>query len=287
MPAIHLESGLSDAERRASLYSGDVFLYLPCPPAVELVRLAASMAEEAFAPRDPQQAQFDMPVAEYEALLRELKPAFIHHPRTMEIIRDMLINFGCDPEATYSDFPRLRTSTSGGYLTTGIAYAFRPHRDTWYSSPQCQVNWWLPVFPLSDDNGLGFHPQYWSKPVKNNSRHFNYSKWDHDGRPRVEPNPEEDVDVSDEYRPIVAPGGVILFSGSQLHSSVPNTSGRTRFSIDIRVVNIDDVREHRGAPNVDSAARGTNMRDFMRLSDFSHVPSDLVEEYDLPDYAEV
>jgi hypothetical protein len=39
------------------------------------------------------------------------------------------------------DMPRLRSSTSDNYLTTGIAYEWHPHRDTWYSAPQCQINW--------------------------------------------------------------------------------------------------------------------------------------------------
>ena len=33
-----------------------------------------------------------------------------------------------------------------------------------------------------------------------------------------------------------APGEVLLFSGAQLHASIPNTSGRARFSVDFRTV---------------------------------------------------
>jgi ectoine hydroxylase-related dioxygenase (phytanoyl-CoA dioxygenase family) len=78
------------------------------------------------------------------------------------------------------------------------------------------------------------------------------------------------------------PGGVLIFSGNQLHSTVPNTSDRTRFSIDFRTVHIDDVAEHRGAPNIDSECTGTTMGDYLRISDLAHVSDELIEEYDTP-----
>jgi hypothetical protein len=37
---------------------------------------------------------------------------------------------------------------------------------------------------------------------------------------------------------------------AQMRSSVPNTSGKTRFSIDFRVVHEDDVKGKKGAPIV-------------------------------------
>ena len=71
----------------------------------------------------------------------------------------------------------MRSSTSSNYLTTGIAYAWHAHRDTWYSAPPCQLNWWLPIYELHSDNAMAFHPRYWSEPVKNSSAGYNYYTW--------------------------------------------------------------------------------------------------------------
>lgn len=65
-----------------------------------------------------------------------------------------------------------------------------------------------------------------------------------------------------------------------MHSSVPNTSGVTRFSIDFRTVHLDDALEQRGAPNIDSACTGTVMRDFHRASDLSRLPDEVVALHD-------
>jgi hypothetical protein len=76
------------------------------------------------------------------------------------------------------------------------------------------------------------------------------------------------------------PGGIILFSGAQLHETVPNRSGIARYSIDFRTVHLDDAEARRGALNVDSHCTGTTMRDYLRASDFEHLPDDVVKLYD-------
>jgi hypothetical protein len=231
-----------------------------------------------------------VPVEEFAALLAELKPKFIHHPTSKERIRELLGYHGCNLDRTYFDVPRLRTSTSDDYLTAGISYAFHPHRDTWYSAPFSQLNWWIPIYPVVPENVMAFHPQYWSNPVRNGSRRYNYYEWNQTSRQtaaqhiktdtRDQPKPEESVQLEPHVRVVPEVGGVMLFSGNQLHSTVPNTSGRTRFSIDFRTVNIDDVVSHREAPNVDSECTGTSLRDFLRASDFERIPEDVALAYE-------
>jgi hypothetical protein len=65
-----------------------------------------------------------------------------------------------------------------------------------------------------------------------------------------------------------------------LHSTVPNTAGRARFSIDFRTVHLHDVAARNGAPNIDSACTGTTLRDFVCAADLSRMPEELVLPYD-------
>ncbi len=252
--------------------------------------MAHALSLEAFAPLDPKKAQHELPVEKYAAVLQNLKPMFIHHPRAKELIPVLLKELGCDMAKTYFDVPRLRTSTSDNYLTTGIAYAFHPHRDTWYSAPQCQINWWMPVYDITPENGMAFHSRYWDKPLKNGSRGYNYYRWNAEGRKaaaqqigkdtRQQPKPEESVELDPQIRVVLPPGGIIVFSGAHLHSSVPNTSGYTRFSIDFRTVNLDDVRDRAGAPNLDSECTGTTMRDYLSCETLARIPENLIALYD-------
>ncbi|OBB04115.1 hypothetical protein A5662_11475 [Mycobacteriaceae bacterium 1482268.1] len=281
---------ISDHERRTRLYHGNVLLYAASRESLALVEHARDMIRDAFGSKDPQVAQYEMPVEEYAALLAELKPKFIHHPESKERIRALLAAFGCDLDRTYFDVPRMRTSTSNDYLTSGISYSFHPHRDTWYSAPFSQLNWWIPIFPVVEENVMAFHPQYWGRSLKNTSRYHNYYEWTQTSRvsaashiktdTRPQPKPEEPVQRDPQVRVVPEVGGVMLFSGNQLHSTVHNTSGRTRFSIDFRTVNIDDVRSRREAPNFDSECTGTTLRDFLRANDLERMPEDVAQEYE-------
>lgn len=251
MNTIYFDSHINDDIRRAHLYNGQIFVYSPSKSAIALCEFAREMAEAAFAPLDPITAQHSLPVEKYVEILAKLKPAFIHHPKSKELIQGILEENGCDLSKTYFDVPRLRTATSDGYLTAGIAYAFHPHRDTWYSAPQSQINWWLPVYDVTAENVMAFHPRYWNEPVKNSSRDYNYAKWNRESRKnaaqhikkdtRKQPHAEELLEIEPQLRVVTKVGGMILFSGAQMHSTVPNTSGYTRFSIDFRTVHLDDA----------------------------------------------
>ena len=132
MNTIYFDIPLTDEKRRELLYRGQLLVYLPTQSSLKFIEFARSMAEDAFHPHDPEMAQYQLPVERYAAILAELKPKFIHAPQSKECIQGMLCDLGCDLEKTYFDVPRMRSSTSDNYLTTGIAYAFHPHRDTWY-----------------------------------------------------------------------------------------------------------------------------------------------------------
>jgi hypothetical protein len=290
MNSLFIDPKLDDQGIRKALYDGQLLVFSPTPSSLELCKLAHSLSVEAFAPIDPKTAQHDLPVEKYVGVLEALKPKFIHHPRAKELIPKLLKEIGCNMKTTYFDVPRLRTSTSDNYLTTGIAYAFHPHRDTWYSAPQCQINWWIPVYDITPENGLAFHLRYWDKPLKNSSRNYNYYRWNAEGRKaaaqqigkdtREQPKPEEPVELDPQLRVIAPPGGIIAFAGAHLHSSVPNTSGYTRFSIDFRTVNLEDVTNNVGAPNLDSQCTGTTLRDYLSCVDLSRVPDEIVAKCD-------
>lgn len=291
MNSVYFDPDCDDDIRRERIFDGQLFVYSPRKSTLAFCDFARKLIEEAFAPLDPRLAQHKMPVEQFADILGRLKPRFIHHPESKQHLQAIFKEMGCDLAKTYFDVPKMRSSTSDKYLTTGIAYAWHPHRDTWYSAPPCQINWWIPIHDIQSDNAMAFHPQYWNRPVRNNSAGYNYYIWNQQYRgdrvatflkddPRPLPRPTEPIETDPQLRLIIPAGGLILFSAAQLHSSVPNSSGLTRFSIDFRVVNLGDVSARRGAPKVDEACTGTTMRDYLRATDFSHIPEELVALYD-------
>ena len=226
-----------------------------------------------------------MPPERDVEILTELKPAFIHHPRAKELIAGMT-DLGCDLEKTYFDVPRLRTMAHGEYLKAGLAYQFHPHRDTWFSAPHQQLNWWLPVYEVESENCMAFHPQYFDRAIRNISAGYDYELSSKTGRKeavkqvkketRKQPQPEEPLELEPDVRVVTPPGGVLIFSAAQLHSTVPITTDRTRFSIDFRTVYLDDLVTGVSAPNLDAECTGTTLGDFLRGSDLEPRPNDII-----------
>lgn len=88
MNTIFFDSNVSDEVRRQQLYKGQLFVYSPGKSAIALCELAREMAEAAFAPFHPTEAQHYLPVEQYAAILAELKPKFIHHPQAKQYIQE-------------------------------------------------------------------------------------------------------------------------------------------------------------------------------------------------------
>jgi Phytanoyl-CoA dioxygenase (PhyH) len=290
MTAIYFDSSNPDDLRRQRLYQGEIYVFSPRPSILALRNHAREMIEAAFDGIDPEFAQYSLAVEDYVAIVAPLKPRFIHHPSTKHLIQKVLEDLNCDMLKTYLDVPRLRMTTSDNYLTAGVGYAFHPHRDTWYSAPMCQLNWWMPIYDFESESSMAFHPVYWDRSVKNGSREFNYYEWNRQGRKsaaqhikqdtRKQPKAEEAIALDPQIRVVCEAGGIILFSPAHLHSTVPNTSGRTRYSLDFRTVHWDDVVSKGGAANLDSAPMGTSLRDFMRGTDLAPFPSEVLDLYE-------
>jgi len=287
---IYVGSGMCDNARRLELFRGSVFVHAPCPSALKLCQLARELIEEAFGNVDPLKVHETLAVERCVEILSVLKPRFIHHPDSKEFIKGILAELNCDLEKTYFDVPRMRTAFPNDYLKSGIAYAFHPHRDTWYSAPFCQVNWWMPIYSLNSENCMAIHPSYWDRPVRNGSSQYNYYQWNRESRnnaaqhvktdTRTQPKPEEPMELDPQIRLVCDVGGAYQFSAAHMHSTVPNSSPLTRYSIDFRTVHLDDIWGRIGAPNVDSACTGTTMRDYLRGADLSHLPDPAIDMYD-------
>lgn len=290
MTTLYTNPQTNDEFIRERMYDGDIFVLPPNDATHAFGDHARHMIAEAFGNIDPLTAQFEMSVEDYVKIVAPLKPRFIHHPETRKLIQKVVESFGAELDKTYLDVPRLRMVTSDAYLTTGVGFAHHAHRDTWYAAPMQQLNWWMPLYPITRENTLAFHPHYWNTPIKNGSPNFDYYEWNAlranvakftGNDTRFQPKAEEELPMLEpELRTVCEPDGIVLFSGAHLHSTVPNTSGYTRYSIDFRTVNIDDVINQRSAPNLDSHPKGIALRDFVHGRTFEDISESIVEIYE-------
>ena len=238
-----------------------------------------------FSGYDPEHAHEHIEPAEMARILGAWKPRFIHAEPSRRLVRSIIEEAGFQARETHYNVPKPRTSFPEGHLTSGVATGFPWHRDTWYGAPAQQLNWWLPVFPILQDNAMAFDTASFGQDVPNDSAGFDYYRHNaarsgmaaqvnrHTAaRPEALDEPDQETVV------LPAPGQVLLFSGAQLHATIPNTSGRSRFSVDFRTVDVPDLLAGRGAPTEDVRCTGTAIRDFISVADESRFDEELVQE---------
>jgi len=274
---IIIDPDVSGDELRRTLYAGHLVILTRLQSLWDFVEYTREELTELFAPHDPEHVHEHVDPAEMAKILGVWKPRYIHSDKSRKLVRAVIEEAGFSPNETHYDLPKPRTSFPLGHLNTGVAFAFPWHRDTWYSAPAQQINWWLPVFPVRDDNAMGFDLASFDQAVPNTSGGFDYYEnnasrlttatgvtREVQSRPgAIDHKPAQELVI------LPAPGEVLLFSGNQLHASTPNTSGRARFSVDFRIVNVPDLLAGRGAPLVDAYCTGTAIRDFINVADES------------------
>lgn len=183
------------------------------------------------------------------------------------------------------DAVRLRAVQHGAHVIPAAAPAYYVHRDTWYANSPAQWNWWLPVYDVEPAQGFAIFPEYFRRPVDNDSGEFDLADWEASGGfqarspiGRVFPRakcaefpaavtPAEYFLNQDSISGSGPAGSVVIFAAAHLHGTLPNLSGRTRFSLEIRTVRDADLALGRRAPDPDNRSRGSTLASFRRAPD--------------------
>ena len=141
------------------------------------------------------------------------------------------------------------------------------------------------MYPVQPSNAIGFDVSSFAMPVPNDSHRFDYYRHNAGRRTtarrevarEVQARPKA-LDHMPTEETVVLPsvGAVLLFSGAQLHRTIPNTSAVSRYSIDFRTVFVPDLVAGRGARCVDAHCTGTAIRDFVNVADERSFDEELV-----------
>ncbi len=191
-----------------------------------------------------------------------LREALENCPTLVDLLAGVVQELGHQPTDFAYDPPRLRYLYPGLESVTAAAPVFYAHRDTWYGNSASQINCWTPVYPVTEDQLFSFFPEYFERPVANDSQQFQAEEFVGFGRPPAagQSFPRALEELSGGRRYPLEPGQALLFSGAHLHRSevVP----RARISLDFRLVHQDDHRAGRGAPDPDNASGGKGLEGY-------------------------
>lgn len=267
----------NNEEFREALYEGEVFLLEGTEASHALVReVVTGMEEELGEGGSPREAQFRLSEEEFFARCGRLRKRFYTQEPFFEAVREVMASLGFSVQEHAFDPIRLRIVTHEGFRDPKAAPVYYAHRDTWYANPQALITWWIPLHDVSEEETFVFFPDYFRQAVHNDSEVFDYDAWvRRDRKLKIgwqDPNSGREArypELLEEpkgttWRFSCGAGQILLFAGGHLHQTLPNTTGRTRFSMDFRAVHLGDHAAGRGAPNVDNRSRGLSLVDYVQ-----------------------
>jgi hypothetical protein len=254
----------------AELYAGAVFKCAATDKTQALTARIRGLLAEAFG-ADLQTVHERFVFADMKQPLADIRAMLERDAIYTDACRDILAGLGLPHMRR--DALRLRCVMHGGHESKAAERAYAAHRDTWFGNPEAQINIWIPLLDVTADQTFTFYPSYFDAPIKNSSGVFNYDNWMQtvgwQGARTVQQAAEIDYpqvleEIVDEkaFGFSAKAGEMIIFAAAHLHQTVPNSSGRTRFSIDFRAVHMADHQAGKGAPNVDNASRPDALRDY-------------------------
>jgi hypothetical protein len=273
---------------RARVFAGEIFRLAGATATVALSERLRGLIRQLGAEEceDPALA------AEAEVFLRRMH-ILRQNIRYDGAVRAALLFFlqeiGLDPQDVYCDTPRLRAIPPGSETIREARPLHFIHRDPWYANPHCQWNLWFPVFDIEANRSFALYPDYFERPIANDSARFDYQDWNRRGgfqswgvaedAEKIYPCAQETPDPAGARVALANAGEALLFSAAHLHGTLPNTSDRIRYSLELRIVRAADLESGAAAPVVDNQSRGTTLYEYFRLSDQKPAPASLIAAY--------
>ncbi len=177
---------------------------------------------------------------------KTIKQSNILYKKFIVLLKDL--NF--EIHDTYCDQITIRFSPSINEKAKGLLKPVKPHRDTWASNFQHQINWWIPLHDLSKQNSIFFIPKYFTKKVVNNSKEWSFDLFKKGFINSSTPVSIQKFSLIDYKTKKINFGEAFCFSGNHLHGG--NLGSLRRLNIETRTLCKSDLKKFDLPKNVDN-----------------------------------
>lgn len=267
---------LADTTNPQEIFNGGLSILNINPEVTKLLNHAKSIVEDCFSsPIEDITHDNNLDLDHFIASADKSKTRFTDGEDTKELLTNLIKSRYSSELLEYAlfDKPRLRIIPNSDFLSSGISYNYKPHRDTWYGGTEEQINHWLPLCNVTPETTFYVSPEYFDKEFENNSEIFDLDQWDVKFRKkassnvkaedRPHPTPLKELPESARYRVVIPRGNEFVFSGHHFHGSSSNKTNLVRFSIDYRVV--IQKKEFIYPRNIDNRATGNFKKQMQTL----------------------
>lgn len=239
---------------RASVLRGDVTALRRMPALPDLLAFMSDALEFAFDGVDLAQIHLHHDFESMKTRAETAHERLLEDDRIPVAVASMVRELGMDPGDVLWEWPGMRMLFPAEHGGRGVyraanSGALAAHRDTWYGSPQHQINFWGPIRRLDPNATLRIYTRYFRKTVPNSS--YGYDTWQNQCGLALAPSIQCNANAEGALAPPLDIGDVLCFSSHQLHASAVNRSGRTRVSFEFRLLHKDDAERNDVPANTD------------------------------------
>ncbi len=273
-----------------SLLNGSVYQNISPKSLIPFLDLVKSTVITHFPEGDPRLVANTLSSQRLLARMRILREEIKTNENIFSLFLPVWTELGFDLDEIYLDAIRIRCVPDKFHENLNAQSIAFIHRDPWYANPQCQLNFWIPIFDVEKGSGFKIYPNYFSKPVKNNSNLFNYAEWISLGgfqstqvlenQKQLFPEPTESINKVGSIDIYGNEASLVCFASHHLHGTSPNLSGKARFTLEIRFVLRSHLESRFGPSKMDNYSQGSTLEHMYDLFSKKHVPKALIQYYE-------
>ncbi|MEM7750146.1 MAG: hypothetical protein AAF346_17975 [Pseudomonadota bacterium] len=250
-----VEPGTEPNRITTALFQGELLVFQHLASLAQLLEQTRAAVETALETSDPLRAEQNFAPAEFRRRCVALRKVIEQDASIQGLWRAVLGEIGFDADDCFHDRLRLRIVPSKAVPEGRVIRPLPLHRDTWGSGIMAQVNWWLPIYPLTETRTMKLWPEAFDKPVANSSRTWDFEQLMSGGQQDYPMLPSTNETMGTPVSVTIKPGEVLAFAAAHLHAGINDTSGLSRISFDTRTVWQEDLIAGRAAPNVDGQGK--------------------------------
>ena len=246
---IHLNNGININRFKTELFKGKIFLAQSFLSLLSLINEVERNFLNFFNISIKEFISDNSIVLDEKEIIRfqeSIKQSKILYEKFTVFLTDL--NFEIDD--TYCDQMTIRFSPSTNEEAKGLLKPVKPHRDTWASNFQHQINWWVPLHDLSKNNSIFFIPKYFTKSVRNDSKEWSFKSFKKGLIKSSTPISLQNFCAEDYKTKKINLGDAFCFSGNHIHGS--NLGAFRRLNIETRTLCVKDLKKFKLPKNIDN-----------------------------------
>ena len=151
----------ADKANISDIYKGGLMFLMASPSSQALCEFAIKVVEEIFESKiEDINTKNDIDVQSFVSKAKKCKNIFTNDEHTKKLLKDLIrdrYKLYQDDDFLF-DVPRLRIVPNSNFLSSGISYNYKPHRDTWYGAGQDQLNHWMAVSNVTENSTFYIAP---------------------------------------------------------------------------------------------------------------------------------